>query len=295
MDDAAVAFLARNAFEVFISLDGPARVHDRYRHTAGGRPTFNRVWERVKHIRKKYPDYFAAKVNFCMTLAPPGRISEITEFLVQNGDVFADKVPVVLTLDDAPPALYQALGAGDGENQVDLAALRERYLAQVRRGETPDGICRATNETAMARLARRTMSSPSPLTLPAGQCVPGVRCHVTPDGRLHACERVDTHLPIGNVDTGYDEPQIETILKRFSELVTAQCRDCWAVRLCRKCIVDIAEGKNLSGDRLAAICAGRRLDLERDLADYCRARSSSDSCFDSLTADRGSAYDPLDS
>jgi uncharacterized protein len=291
LDDAAIAFLAENAFDLAVSLDGPASVHDRYRRTLSGRPTFRRVWDRVRRIRALYPEYFAEQVTFLMTLAPPSRVAEIIEFCRQNLDVFAGKVPGIATLNDAPPALYEALEIGSGQERVDLAELREHYLAHLARGETPDGLSRAASEAAMRMLARRSMISPSILTISAGQCVPGIRCHVTPDGALHMCERANTSLPIGHVDAGFDERKIEGLLNRFSGLICAQCRDCWAIRLCRRCIADFAEGARLSPDRLAAICIGRRQALERDLIDYCRARSRDNHCFDGLAADEDNPDD----
>jgi uncharacterized protein len=262
-------------------------VNDRYRRTSQGRPTFDRVWNRVQRVRQLFPDYFAKRVHFCMMLAPPDRVGEVVGFMEQHGKVFEKKVPVVLTLEDAPTALYQAIGVAAGERRLDLASLRERYISRLTRGERPDTLCRAVNEPAMARLARRSMTSPKPMTISAGQCVPGARCHVTPDGKLHACERVDPWLPIGHVDTGYDERKIVALLERFARLVRELCRDCWALRLCRKCLADIAEGPHLSPERLSSICAARLRELERDLVDYCRARSEDDHCFDGLATPTG--------
>jgi uncharacterized protein len=292
LDDATIAFLAENAFDLAVSLDGPASVHDRYRRTRSGRPTFRRVWDRVRRIRELYPDYFAKQVTFLMTVAPPDRIPEIIEFCQQNLDVFAGKVPGIQTLNDAPPALYEVLEIGSGQGRVDLAELRERYLAQLALGETPDGLSRAASEAAMRMLARRSMISPPILKISAGQCVPGIRCHVTPDGVLQMCERANTSLPIGHVDSGFDERKIEGLLNSFSGLIRAQCLDCWAIRLCRRCIADFAEGAILSQDRLAAICIGRRQALQRDLIDYCRARSRDNHCFDGLAAGENDPEDP---
>ena len=294
LDDAAITFLAENAFDLAVSLDGPASVHDRYRRTLSGRPTFRRVWNRVRRIRELYPEYFAKQVTFLMTLAPPGRVPEIVEFCRQHTDVFAGKVPGLITLNDAPPALYKTLGVERGRERVDLTELRERYHEGLANGGNPDGLSRAACDAAMSMLARRSMTSPPVLTIAAGQCVPGVRCHVAADGALHMCERADANLPIGHVDSGFDESKIEGLLKGFSRLVRAQCRDCWAIRLCRRCMADCAEGALLSPDRLAAICAGRRQSLERDLIDYCRARSRNDHCFDGLAVDQDEPDDPAD-
>jgi uncharacterized protein len=285
LSDEAIRFLADNAFDLFISLDGPAPVHDRYRRTIRGGPTFNRIWKRIQRIRQLRPDYLAAKVNFCIMLAPPDRVSAVAGFMEQNPGIFENKTPVALTLEDAPATLYEALGVAAGEARLGLASLRECYISRLARSENPDGLCRALNEAAMARLARRRMTAPETLSISGGQCIPGARCHVTPDGMLHACERLDPCLPIGHVNTGYDEEKIAALLKRFAELVRARCRECWALRLCRKCLADVAEGPHLPVGRLSVICAARRREIEQDLIDYCRARSGNDHCFDYLAAD----------
>ncbi|MBQ3705018.1 MAG: anaerobic sulfatase maturase [Clostridia bacterium] len=48
LDDAWCEFLAENGFDVGVSIDGPALVHDRYRKDAAGQGTFDRV---VRSIR----------------------------------------------------------------------------------------------------------------------------------------------------------------------------------------------------------------------------------------------------
>jgi len=285
LDDEAIAFMVEHDFDLAISLDGPAPVHNRYRRTRDGRPTYGQVWKRIRRIKALYPDYFASRVSFLMTLAPPFRIPELTGFWLRHEDVFAGKLPGLQILKDEPQSLYEALGPGADRKDIDLTQLRERYLARVIQGAVPDGLSRAACELSMKTLARRQMTSPATLAISAGQCVPGIRCHVTPDGGLHMCERATSCLPIGHVDTGFDQHRVEALLVRFREIILERCRDCWAVRLCRRCIVDFAAGPVLSAENLSALCAGRRRDLERDLADYCRARSRNDHCFDSLLTD----------
>ena len=47
LDDAWCAFLKRNHFLVGLSIDGPAALHDEYRYSKGGTPTFERVMAAV--------------------------------------------------------------------------------------------------------------------------------------------------------------------------------------------------------------------------------------------------------
>ena len=52
LDDEWCAFLARNQFLVGLSLDGPERLHDRYRVDKGGEPTFNRLMRGLNLLQK---------------------------------------------------------------------------------------------------------------------------------------------------------------------------------------------------------------------------------------------------
>lgn len=59
LDDAWVAFLKDAGFVVGLSLDGPRELHDKYRYTKGGEPTFDRVVEAARRLA-------AAKVPFSL-------------------------------------------------------------------------------------------------------------------------------------------------------------------------------------------------------------------------------------
>lgn len=109
------------------------------------------------------------------------------------------------------------------------------------------------------------------------------RCHVTPDGRLHLCEHGDEQRPIGHIDSGFDLAAMQALLEQFRDFIQPRCQQCWAVRLCSKCIPQLAAGASLSPAAFQALCKARRDSLERDLADYCWARSRNDRCFDLLT------------
>lgn len=51
LDEAWVAFLAKHGFHVGLSIDGPRHLHDRYRFTKGGAPTFDKVMRAAGMLR----------------------------------------------------------------------------------------------------------------------------------------------------------------------------------------------------------------------------------------------------
>ena len=64
------------------------------------------------------------------------------------------------------------------------------------------------------------------------------------DGNFHMCHKTDGSLPIGNVDTGLDYEKISDSYLKFNETMSNDnCKNCWAVRLCKACAaVKLNEG-----------------------------------------------------
>jgi uncharacterized protein len=52
LDDKWCRFLADEKFLVGLSIDGPRELHDRYRVTRGGKPTFDQVWRAVNLLKQ---------------------------------------------------------------------------------------------------------------------------------------------------------------------------------------------------------------------------------------------------
>jgi len=57
LDDEWGAFLKENEFLVGISVDGPAEIHDTYRVSKGGKPTFERVMRGLQHLKAHSVDW----------------------------------------------------------------------------------------------------------------------------------------------------------------------------------------------------------------------------------------------
>ena len=52
LDDEWVAFLKKHGFHVGLSIDGPRELHDYYRKTRSGKPTFDYVLSAAKKLAK---------------------------------------------------------------------------------------------------------------------------------------------------------------------------------------------------------------------------------------------------
>ena len=85
-------FLRESGFLVGISIDGPARLHDRYRVDKGGKPTFDKVMEGVGVLKKHKVEFNTLTV---VNRANSRHPLEVYRFLKKIGSGFIQFIPLV--------------------------------------------------------------------------------------------------------------------------------------------------------------------------------------------------------
>lgn len=108
LDDDWGMFLKDNGFLVGISIDGPKKVHDRYRIDRAGRPTFDAVMRGLEVLQRHGVEY---NVLTAVHRANAGKGKEIYQFLKGLGVEFMQFIPIVERVRD---------GALAGVPQVDM-------------------------------------------------------------------------------------------------------------------------------------------------------------------------------
>ncbi len=89
-------FLAENNFLVGISLDGPRELHDRYRVTRAGKPTFDQVWRGLQLLKEHKVEFNTLTVVHRELAYHP---VEVYEFLREHGSGFMQFIPLVERID----------------------------------------------------------------------------------------------------------------------------------------------------------------------------------------------------
>lgn len=93
LDDEWCQFFKLNDFLIGISLDGPADLHDVYRRDKGGRPTFNKVMEGIKLLKKHHVEFNTLATVNSVNVAHP---LELYRFLRDEvGAQFIQFIPIV--------------------------------------------------------------------------------------------------------------------------------------------------------------------------------------------------------
>jgi len=92
IDDRWAAFFRRYKFLVGISLDGPEKLHDRYRRTPSGRGTHARVMRAIETLRRHGVEFnILAVVNACTVEKP----IEIYDYFLSHGFHYLQFIPCV--------------------------------------------------------------------------------------------------------------------------------------------------------------------------------------------------------
>lgn len=91
LDDPWGEFLKENKFLVGISIDGPRKVHDRYRVTRAGQPTFDKVMKGLEVLQRHGVEHNALTT---VHRANGGKGKEIYRFLKGLGIEFMQFIPI---------------------------------------------------------------------------------------------------------------------------------------------------------------------------------------------------------
>ncbi len=92
LDDTWGEFLAEHRFLVGISLDGPQKLHDRYRTDKGGQPTFRQVMRGLEALRRHDVEF---NTLTCIQRHNADYPLEIYQFLKDTGSRYLQFIPVV--------------------------------------------------------------------------------------------------------------------------------------------------------------------------------------------------------
>jgi uncharacterized protein len=282
IDEKIAEFLVREGFEVQLSLDGPAHLHDRYRKTLAGGGSHARTIAGLQRLLAVDRD-FHRKVSFNVVLAPPYAVEEVVEYFEDFAPYreLGIQEPPNATLDfvdlsyiDFPQV--QEAGAGQATPRQALVSTLARYHAECAAGrhEQMTPVLRSVLDHDLVGFFHRSRTRlTSGEFFPTGSCQPGLKkLHVRAEGSLLPCERGADRLFIGQISTGIDQNAVEDMYRKLVGAVKDRCRTCWAVRNCSTCFIHMGVGWDQAADGKVEIaedfCRGARNSAEFILRNY---------------------------
>lgn len=235
-------YLIENDFSIVVSLDGPERIHDRYRLDQNGEPTYKRIMDNLRKVKRANLNYFKTKISYYAVAAPPYQRELLQEF-------FEDcKVNIF----ELHPTNY----------------FKEKYLLENEEERVPLVELRTGKEQERLRkIQQRLQSKSHELSNPCSYCFPCFKkIYLKVDGELLICEKLKEEIleyEIGDVYHWIDYEKLTLFFQKALNIFEKNCSKCWAVRICPVCYL-----KQRSVDYNGEYCERIRNQIAKDFVTY---------------------------
>ena len=226
IDEKWARFLGEHRFLVGLSLDGPKKMHDRYRKDAGGQDTFARIMNSVQLLEQYHVDYNVVTV---VTNDTAKQASFLYKFWKRNHYPFVQFIPCMDEIKRQDGTQERSIYAVEPEQYGKfLCELFDLWYADFAVGETMD-IRMFSNLAQMAA------------GYPAEECGMNGCCNcyfvVEGDGSVYPCDFYCMDAwKLGAVKDGFVQMKTSEKAKAFVEAsrpVSAICHECPYFSLCR--------------------------------------------------------------
>jgi len=215
LDDAVIDVLEAGKFQVIVSIDGPAEIHDECRRTAKGGPTHKDVIRFLEAVRSRT----SCRVWAASVIRSGWRLIDAIDYL-STLPIHSIKAQAVRIPPEAPYAL-------SGEElelyKQDLETVGRRVIEELEAGKVPKDK-RFTGRVLRLLLEGEDMMS----YCDAGRTNFGI----TPSGEVLACLLVDdSSARLGHIN---DDPGVwkQAGLKWRDRPLRSKCKSCANLQLC---------------------------------------------------------------
>lgn len=226
IDEKWARFLGEHRFLVGLSLDGPKKMHDRYRKDAAGQDTFARIMHSVQLLEQYHVDYNVVTV---VTNDTAKQASFLYKFWKRNHYPFVQFIPCMDEIKRQDGTQERSIYAVEPEQYGKfLCELFDLWYADFAVGEAMD-IRMFSNLAQMAA------------GYPAEECGMNGCCNcyfvVEGDGSVYPCDfYCMDEWKLGTVNDGFVQMKTSEKAKAFVEAsrpVCATCQECPYFSLCR--------------------------------------------------------------
>ena len=226
IDEKWARFLGEHRFLVGLSLDGPKKMHDRYRKDAAGQDTFARIMHSVQLLEQYHVDYNVVTV---VTNDTAKQASFLYKFWKRNHYPFVQFIPCMDEIKRQDGTQERSIYAVEPEQYGKfLCELFDLWYADFAVGEAMD-IRMFSNLAQMAA------------GYPAEECGMNGCCNcyfvVEGDGSVYPCDFYCMDAwKLGTVNDGFVQMKTSEKAKAFVEAsrpVCAACQECPHFSLCR--------------------------------------------------------------
>lgn len=282
-------FLQNKEVNINVTIDGPQFIHDSYRVFSNGHGSFERIIDNLKEIARKSPDAYRERFAFLCTLhGITGEIPAVKEFYDNSSLVRGHRVRVSsLTIDDDDGFVSELISRNSaGDSRPIKKDLLENYVKWLINGRKEEyGFTQELIEEPLITIHKRFISNLSDTASIQGACVPFVRkLFVNSNGTFNICEKVYSFGNFGDVNRGFNIPNILMMLESYREMHRKRCPSCWLVQLCPACFKDSFNSGGCDDSMTETHCKAYRKSFLDAMIQYCEIREIDNSLLDHINA-----------
>ncbi len=233
-------FLVKYKFSLLVSLDGLEQ-NNKYRVTKTGNNSFRIVFQNVKKLQNKYPDYFKKYVRFNTVLNDTSNIDDIYDFFKSNfGKIPELSEITVLGINKEKRKEFYKLFKSRAKCLEESKVKTNNIL-----DKNPfynDFVSFLYDFSPLFFYSYNQLLNPKYLEneIQTGSCRPFVnRIYVTTKGKILHCNFIEPKYILGEVIDGklkINEKKVANIYNELLDGIENQCRKCYRVYSCRKCL-----------------------------------------------------------
>lgn len=263
---------------IVCSIDGPEYVHDAYRRKIDGSGSFQEAITGLKILVKEFGNK-SNRISINGVFAPPytyEKLEDITKFYKS-----LDWLPKDIQIDLG----YASDDTVDDSEHIKQLSTNKEYCTRkgavnplllyekkafLDKGETgPLGNNIIPDLLHIHK--RRIFNIPIDVYIFNGCCIPGARrLYVNTEGKFYICERIGISPEIGDVKEGINWNSVyKHYILEYAETLTPLCRNCWAIRLCKRCYArSYKKDGMIDQEKLERSCESIRHLVENELELY---------------------------
>ncbi len=249
--DKYMNFLAANDFLVSISLDGDAK-HNAYRVFPDGSPSFAVVYNNIKKLAQKHPDYFRRRVNFISVIHNKNSNNDVIDFFekeFQREPIIIEVNPYGIKPEKMPEfeSLFNSKFSDFSMEDVVSDTRDRRRMLKNPYTKSLFSLLNQYSGLVFNRYDNLVNGAPRPWFVCTGTCTPfQKKVFLTARGKIMPCERIAHEFSFGTADqTGVylDFEEIAGKYNRYYEKLSKKCNACTKSDSCQVCIftLDISE------------------------------------------------------
>jgi len=224
-------WLIAHNIELYISIDGTAEDHNRYRLYPNGKGSFEDVHRVLQYIRTSHCA-FLDKVQLMMTLVSIDRLQYIAQ--LWNEDEILQHIQ---------PAKISALAPNfaRGVAKRDYDRLRETYSRMLDLYEQhPEWVVlKAFFEDCIAYWYQRPIMQADG-AIPMATCMPqNNKLYIDANKNIGVCEKMPDTIRIGSVEQGIKWDEANRVVETYYNQRICRCATCPVVRMCDLCLTAV--------------------------------------------------------